>query len=176
MTIQNEACLQPANADIWLLDIIDVASPCPVAWETMLGTDKMRHCAECQKNVYNLSGMTRPEAETTIRQQEGNLCIQFYRRADGKIMTADCPVGLRALRRQAARLVAGIATMLAVLSCGSIFARNRAYDEVRDANQAYSSPIQRLIHWLDPPVQHIGGFGSFLPKSPGPDGIELGDS
>jgi hypothetical protein len=168
--------LAMSRPDVWLLDIIDVASPCPAAWEKMQGTDKVRHCAQCQKNVYHLSGMTRPEAENVIREQEGNLCIRFYRRADGKIMTTDCPVGLRTLRRQAARLVAGIAAMLAVLSCGSIFARSRGYDEVRDSAQAYSGPMQSLINWLDPPVQNIGGIGSFLPKASGPDRMDRNET
>jgi hypothetical protein len=174
--IQRTTTAEDLKCDIWLLDIIDVASPCPAEWDKMQGTDKTRHCAECQKNVYNLSGMTRPEAETLIREKDGNLCVRFYRRADGKIMTTDCPVGLRALRRQAARLVAGIATMLAVLTCGSLFARNRPFDEERDSVQAHAGPIQSLIDWLDPPVQHIGGFGSFFPKSPGPDSAKHRDS
>lgn len=174
--IQKATTAEASNRDVWLLDIIDVASPCPAEWDKMQGTDKARHCAQCQKNVYNLSGMTRPEAETLIREKDGKVCIRFYRRTDGKIMTTDCPVGLRALRRQAARLVAGIATLLAVLSCGSLLARNRPFDEESDSVRAHAGPIQSLIDWLDPPVQAIGGFGSFLPKPHGPESDKRGDS
>ena len=40
-------------------------------------------------------------------QGEGSPCVRFYRRFDGTVLTADCPVGLRKLRfRRAA--IAGI--------------------------------------------------------------------
>src|SRR5213078_2882686 len=31
---------------------------------------------------------------------EGRLCVRYYRRADGSILTKDCPIGLRALKRK----------------------------------------------------------------------------
>jgi hypothetical protein len=55
-------------------------------------------------NVYNLSGMTRFEAESLIAQNEGRLCVRFYRRRDGSIITKDCPVGLRAIQRRVSYL------------------------------------------------------------------------
>src|SRR5205085_5967910 len=61
----------------------------------------------------NLSGMTRTEAESLITNAEGRLCVSFYRRADGTILTRNCPVGLRALKRRVTR-VAG-AMLSAVL-------------------------------------------------------------
>lgn len=48
-----------------------------------------------------------------ITSTEGRICGRLYRRADGTLLTRDCPVGLRALRRRVAR-VAG-ATLAAVL-------------------------------------------------------------
>ena len=81
--------LQPFN-----LDALSVASPCPANWEEMTGDDRIRFCNSCQLNVYHLSGMTRLEAETLIQEKEGKLCVRYYRRADGTILTKDCPVGL----------------------------------------------------------------------------------
>lgn len=80
------------------LDRVRVASPCKADWDQMIGSGRMRFCGQCNLNVYNLSGMTRDEAESLIARHEGRLCIRFYRRHDGSIITQDCPVGLRAVR------------------------------------------------------------------------------
>jgi hypothetical protein len=86
-------------SDIKFLDSIDVAAPCSASWESMTGGDRVRFCQDCSKNVYNLSDMTRKEAEALVRENgEGRLCIRFYRRADGTVLTDNCPVGLRAMR------------------------------------------------------------------------------
>lgn len=90
-----------------VLDDIRVAAPCPADWNQMVGDDRVRHCNECKLDVYNLSGMTREEAEALIAGRIGRLCVRFYRRSDGTILTADCPVG--AIRRQRRRLVAATA-------------------------------------------------------------------
>jgi len=97
-----------------LLDNIRVASPCPASWEKMTGDDRVRFCQECKLNVYNLSEMTRLEGERLIANREGRLCVRFYRRADGTILTRDCPKGLRARVRRLSR-IAG-AALSAILS------------------------------------------------------------
>src|ERR1051325_11685319 len=85
------------------LDRIRIASPCPISWEQMSGDDRLRFCTECELHVYNISELTRAEAETLIAGAAGRLCARIYRRADGTVITRDCPVGLRAIRRRAAR-------------------------------------------------------------------------
>jgi hypothetical protein len=85
-----------------------VASPCGVGWETMEGDARVRFCRLCSLNVYDLSGMTRAEVEALVLKTEGRLCGRLTRRADGTILTKDCPVGIRALRRRAT-LAAGAA-------------------------------------------------------------------
>jgi hypothetical protein len=83
-----------------MLDNIHVASPCSESWSDMLGDDTSRHCLKCEKNVYDLSSMTRQEAEALIVAKEGSLCVRFYRRADGTVLTSDCPVGVTRKRRR----------------------------------------------------------------------------
>jgi hypothetical protein len=85
------------------LDGVRVAAPCPANWERMVGDARMRYCGQCNLHVYNLSGMTRTEAEALIANTEGRLCVRFYRRADGTVLTRNCPVGLRALKRRVSR-------------------------------------------------------------------------
>ncbi len=82
------------------LDRIRIASPCPASWERMTGDDRVRFCDECKLQVYNIGEMTRAEAEALIAKTEGRLCARIYRRADGTVITRDCPVGLRAIRRR----------------------------------------------------------------------------
>lgn len=86
------------------LDRVSVATPCPADWDGMIGSDRVRFCGQCELHVYNLSDMSRPEAESLIARTEGRLCVRFYRRKDGSIITQDCPVGLRALKRRASRI------------------------------------------------------------------------
>jgi hypothetical protein len=45
---------------------IRIASPCPAEWEKMVGDERVRHCAECNLNVYNLSAMTERQVQLLI--------------------------------------------------------------------------------------------------------------
>jgi hypothetical protein len=94
------------------LTSLEVASPCRASWEAMSGDDRVRFCDQCAKNVYNLSDMSRREAEALVRESEGRLCVRFYRRRDGTMLTDNCPVGLRAARRWARIHLAGVWALL----------------------------------------------------------------
>ncbi len=96
-----------------LLDDVRVASPCHERWDAMTGDDQVRFCGGCQKNVYNLSAMTREAAEALIHEREGRLCVRFYRRADGTVLTADCAVGVRRKRVRVAVAVSAVAALAA---------------------------------------------------------------
>jgi len=87
---------------------VEVAAPCKADWNQMIGSEQMRFCGQCNLNVYNLSGMKRDEAESLIARNEGRLCVRFYRRTDGSIITKDCPVGLRAIRDRVSYLTKAI--------------------------------------------------------------------
>jgi hypothetical protein len=96
-----------------MLEDIRIASPCSADWKQMVGDHKSRFCGQCEKNVYNLSAMTREEAELLVLSKEGNLCIQLWKRRDGTVITADCPVGARRKRMKLAAvlvLATGLAT------------------------------------------------------------------
>lgn len=97
------------------LETIHVAKPCHADWDAMSGDAQVRHCGSCRQNVYNLSEMTRAQAESVILEHEGHLCVRFYTRADGTVMTRDCPVGLRAFRLKVARKLSWAAAL--ALSC-----------------------------------------------------------
>jgi hypothetical protein len=125
------------EAERSLLDRVRVASPCNAVWSDMVGNDQVRHCAQCDKNVYDLSAMTRAEAESVIEKHEGKLCARFYRRADGTVLTQDCPVGQRRRRRRVSLVVLGSSALAALGVAGYVVhaqneAAYEAYEEVRD--------------------------------------------
>jgi hypothetical protein len=94
------------------LDELRVAAPCNVPWDAMKGDDRARDCAKCEKTVYNISSMTRAEAEDFLAARGATACVRFFRRTDGTIMTSDCPVGVKRRRRKlaiAAGALAGVA-------------------------------------------------------------------
>ena len=105
-----------------LLERVRIASPCTASWDDMIGDGRVRFCGQCAKNVYNLSGMLREEAEQLVRgaAAAGELCVRLYRRADGTVLTADCPTGARRVRRRRGAVAAvvggGIAAAGALLA------------------------------------------------------------
>jgi len=97
-----------------MLERVRVASPCDADWNAMKGDERVRFCSGCEKNVYNLSAMPREEAEALLQERVGNLCVRFYQRKDGTVLTEDCPVGVKRKRRRLAVLsVAGAGAMAA---------------------------------------------------------------
>src|SRR6185295_16447527 len=97
----------------------------------MHGDDRVRFCDDCKLNVYNLSAMSRPEAELLIREKEGRLCGMLYRRRDGTVLTRDCPVGLARARAAAARTVNLAGTLLITLVCGALALAGRTTTAMR---------------------------------------------
>lgn len=96
------------------LDPLKLAYNCPAEWQDMEGDDRVRYCRLCHLNVYNISAMKREEAAELVRNHEGRLCVTFFRRADGTVLTRDCPVGLRMARRGLAKIGVAVAAMIAI--------------------------------------------------------------
>lgn len=101
-----------------VLDRVSIASPCSVSWDSMKGDDRVRFCGHCSKNVFNLSAMSREEATAFVTSVEGAPpCVRFYRRADGTMLTADCPVGVR--KRRTRRIIGAAIGAVAALGVGT---------------------------------------------------------
>lgn len=98
------------------IDHLRIATPCPISWEQMTGDNRVRFCGHCQLNVYNISELSRIEAEALMASTEGRICARLYRRADGTILTKDCPVGLRALRMRVSKRAAAVFAAIAGIS------------------------------------------------------------
>jgi hypothetical protein len=102
-----------------VLDSVQIAQPCPADWEAMhlvegFAYRRVRHCAECNLRVYNLSAMPRTEAEELLRGSGGRMCVRLYRRHDGTVLTADCSC----FRRAVDVTTAGARQMGWILACG----------------------------------------------------------
>jgi hypothetical protein len=95
-----------------MLPKLKIATPCPADWNKMIGDDKVRFCSQCNLNVYNLSAMSEPEALRVLKDPEGRLCARMYQRADGTILTQDCPVGVRAKFRRLTRFATAALAMI----------------------------------------------------------------
>jgi hypothetical protein len=124
----------------------------PASWEAMTGDDRVRFCGECRRHVYHLSELSRSEAEALIERAEGRICVRFYRRADGKIMTSDCPVGLQAARRRLALAVgAGVAMLLVASGWGlALLGRHSRDTDVGSWGWRDIEPIHTLVEWISP--------------------------
>jgi hypothetical protein len=132
------------------LDTVDVISPCTAAWDQMIGDAKMRFCSLCTKNVYDLSQLTRSEAEALIREKEGQLCVRYFRRADGRIMTQDCQKGFAARFRFLARFLGLLCLILLIFAFSVLLDQSRGpkgrmFEALRD-----SEPFKTLVEWIDP--------------------------
>jgi hypothetical protein len=130
------------------LDNVSVASPCAQDWNAMVGDERKRYCGDCKLNVYNLSGMTRAEAENLILNAEGRLCVKFYKRADGSVLTKDCPVGWQAIKRRVSRTAAAFASLFFGLLGSLGFAT--AYTESKEIKigrflPVFSSTPDRIV-------------------------------
>src|SRR3954463_16718116 len=77
------------TTEISFLDRVKIAKPCPAAWEEMqpVDGDRVRYCDQCRLQVHNLSAMTGVEAETLLRETAGRLCVAYFARPDGTVVT-----------------------------------------------------------------------------------------
>jgi hypothetical protein len=102
------------------IDGLDIATPCEVAWDSLRGDARVRHCGKCKQNVYNIEAMSRGEALRLVAAGEGRVCLRIFRRPDGTVVTADCWSRLRAARARgigafvAVLVVAGLAELAAM--------------------------------------------------------------
>ncbi len=91
---------------------LKIASPCSANWEEMFGNERKRFCGDCKLNVYNLSGMTSFDAENLLNTSEGRVCVRYFQRRDGTVITADCPVGWARVKHRMSVAATAVFSML----------------------------------------------------------------
>src|SRR3990167_4880546 len=95
-----------------ILSNLSISAPCSADWNSMTGDDKKRFCSLCNHNVFNVSAMRPAEAEAFLSSQFGKrVCVKYYKRRDGTLISQNCPIGLRQLRRQGQKLLRIISSL-----------------------------------------------------------------
>ena len=162
-----------------VLKRVRIAAPWPANWDNMDGDERVRQCALCKLNVYNLSGMSRQEATKLVSEAEGRLCVRYYQRRDGTVITRDCPIGIRTVKKKLASVVACV---FVLFTAGIAFASNLS----RRASSASSTsmiladakermrqtePFKSVLNWIDPPRQApiVGMMTVNWPRQPSPN-------
>ena len=161
-----------------LLQRISIAAPCHERWEDMTGDDRTRHCGTCEQTIHNIAGMTEVESEALLRSAfsddgspKQHLCARIYRRADGTILTADCPVGLRALRAKTRR---GLLRVAAALGFTTVVAWAAAAEQRRGngSDWRWSQPFSFVVKVIgrQAPMQQrfmiLGSISVLPPTTP----------
>ena len=154
------------------LEKIRIATPCPARWEEMAGDDRVRFCGTCRKNVYNLSALPRAEAEALVAGHEGRMCALLYRRTDGTVLTADCPVGRRRVRdRFLRRVLMAAATLLGLVGGQLLSERYKTSQIAGEIVEPAPPPEDRVVvepeHDLTPKeketLEMLGSLGYVTP-------------
>lgn len=106
---------------------------CDLNWSDLKGASKIvRHCDRCDRDVFNLSGMTRERAARLLKENGAGLCVHFVSREGTIVHDGDPLMQLRSQKRGAWRLVAGA---LVVQS---------AFAMVGDSSERYFDPFYGL--------------------------------
>ncbi len=150
---------------------LKVASPCTEKWESMVGDERTRRCERCALNVFNVSELSEAEMLELFAKANGaRVCARFFQRADGTVLTRDCPVGLARLRR---RVVVAITTSLALViaafmarpmpsgmrgvDLSSFRARVRTTAANTEEWLRASPTFGPMVEWLDPSPSLVMG-------------------
>ncbi|CAN5917984.1 hypothetical protein BH11MYX3_BH11MYX3_09390 [soil metagenome] len=110
------------RAKLPILDNIRVATPCSADWTKMSGDERVRACGDCKKSVYNLSDLTRDEAQALLIELNGKLCARYFQRTDGTILLKDCSIGV-ARKRKHKVIAASAAALLACIGGWIVLSR-----------------------------------------------------
>jgi hypothetical protein len=141
---------------------LEVVSPCTVSWDSMRGDDNVRFCGECRLNVYNLSGMSTPDALSLVARREHRVCVRFYRRPDGTVVTQDCG----SAARRAARLMFGaICTFIALVLAGTAAGYETWMTEVRWPKKSQFS-LSSKVEPVERPLMGMMGRPLLSPEPP----------
>jgi hypothetical protein len=136
----------------------------------MPGDDRRRFCGDCGLHVHNFAAMTAEEAEAFLRDHlpKGRVCGVLYRRADGTVLTRDCPVGVARWRRAAAWSLAKMGAAAAFVLCAATLARP-------EQRLRTLQPFRSVCEWLNPsappppgPLPFLGEIACPVPAPPTP--------
>src|ERR1700733_2460408 len=128
-------------------DKVCIAAPCQFGWENMIGNDATRFCGGCNLQVYNTSVISSAEVQNILNMDADQVCLRIYRKADGTIITDECPRWLRPLRsgwRHIAKIA--VAVVAIATSTQGVLARDNedcSSDVVSKVNESKSLDLSK---------------------------------
>ncbi len=152
------------------LSNLKIASPCSQDWNAMIGDNRKRYCGECKLNVFNLSGMSKTEAENLVMNAEGRLCVRFYKRADGSVITEDCPVGWARIKQRTKIYVTALASLIFSFfgALGLVGAFNKTRETTLMGDLARTTPTPKATPKATPKDTPEHTMGMIAPTTPTP--------
>ncbi len=153
-----------------LAQLARIDKPCTLAWDSMRGDARRRHCADCNKDVHNLSAMTEAQARRLLRSTPGELCLRYVTDGVGRPITRD-----RSWRTLAGRVAAAALLALPFLSgcrrasmggvCPTVSPAEQTTADVQEtpppAKRAILMDIDAPSSPFDRPAEFIGSRASF---------------
>ena len=135
----------------------------------MKGSETVRHCSECRKDVYNLSAMTDREASALVASGEDR-CMRVEFRPDGTIVSTR---RLTRKRAAAATLAASLATFSFVASTVPDAPPATAAGDTRVAMglmrlKLRIDPYRRARHIVLPPEEPMPAITTDVPTPEAP--------
>jgi len=98
--------------------------PCDARWDEMIGDDRVRHCASCARDVYDVSAMSPREAEIRLLNSGHAVpCIRYGRRADGTV--EHLPEPRTPMRPNARASLAAAAALGVTISAQPVYAKDK---------------------------------------------------
>lgn len=85
-----------SDTDLGELGIVKRASPCSGKGAAN-GEGPVRRCGKCQRRAYDVKHLDAFQVRELVMREEGRPCMRFFERADGLLLTADCPRGFKPL-------------------------------------------------------------------------------
>ena len=128
------------------LNRLQVGSPCTASWDGMTGDAMRRHCAQCDRQVFDFARMTPRQIEARIEATGGRLCARITRASDGCLVTAPPPVFW--MERRASPVATALVT--AFLGLGGASAAS-APSQARAASAPSELPPNPSDRALQPP-------------------------
>jgi hypothetical protein len=127
-----------------LLERVEITSPCTANWDEMKGTDQIRYCSECQKYVYNLSEMTRREAEALLVSRGNQMCARLIRDLDGQTLTVESLPPVRLLRWKPGPVArAVVSAIISIAPAAAPFANGQGLSHASHSVDALGHKSQR---------------------------------
>lgn len=152
---------------------IVIASPCAAKWGEMEGSQTVRFCGQCNKNVHNLSAMNPEQLAYTLELRKRQpTCVFMSKRKDGSVKIDNCPMLLRAARDRIRNYAAAALILMLFMASGadaqSLGATRICPETVVPHHSAAHIRLQNIAHMVTASATAIAFvMALFLPRRKG---------